>query len=105
MGKWTYVLLNLVFFFPVLFLIWFRYAGVVWRERRFVIYAGLFGFVIFFIIDPVATYWGAWGFDYTKTLGIRFGFSVLEELVWAMLVSIIVAIAISVAAPREEGKK
>lgn len=102
MGKWTYVTLNILFFTPVLVLVWKKYRRTIMEEKRFLVIAGLFGFCIFFIIDPLATYWGAWGFDYTKTLGIRFGFSVIEELVWAMLVSTIVALAVSVGARKEE---
>lgn len=79
-----------------------RFWKIVKKEKFFIIYAGIFGFLIFFIIDPAATNWGAWGFDYSKTLGIYFRLSVVEELIWAMLVSMIGAVAVAIAASKEE---
>jgi lycopene cyclase domain-containing protein len=106
MTKWTYTILNIVFFAPIILLIYKRYWATVKKEKKFIILSAILGFIIFFIIDPIATHWGAWGFDYRKTLGIYFGLSVIEELIWAMLVSMITATAIAVAANKEEqGKK
>ena|SRR3989344_6435123 len=95
MGKWTYVSLNVIFFTPVIIFAVLRYWTLIKQEKKFILAAGLFGFLIFFIVDIVATYWMAWEFDPNQTLGIRFGKSVLEELVFGIIVSIIVAVAIS----------
>lgn len=102
MSKWTYTLLNVIFFVPIILYIWGRYRKTVLENKRFILASAIFGLLIFFVIDPIATRTGAWSFDYAKTLGIHFGKSVVEELSWAILVSSITAVAVSVGAGKEE---
>jgi len=63
---------------------------------------GLFGFVMFFIVDPIATYWKAWEWDYSKTVNILIGYSTFETIIWAILVCAAVALAVAVGAEKEE---
>ncbi|MCL4387481.1 hypothetical protein M1307_03780 [Patescibacteria group bacterium] len=75
------------------------------KNRKTITVASILGFLSFFLVDPVATHWGAWGFDYTKTLGINFGKSVIEELIWNILVFNILALVVISAAEKEEKKE
>lgn len=102
MHKWTYTILNIVFFVPVIILIWVKYRRIIYKNKLLILLAGLFGFVSFFIVDPIATKWGAWSFDYSQTLGIFIGKSVLEELIWIVLVCMVLAVAVARAAEKEE---
>ncbi len=80
---------------------------VIWRRTilarlEFILLSGLIGGVMFFIIDLPATSWGAWSTNYAKTLGPMFGWSVLEELIWAILVFISAAAMIEVLVSGEK---
>ena len=105
MGKWTYTLLNFLFFVPVLWYAWTKHRVVIKREKKLIIISAIFGLVLFFLVDPIATYWGAWNYDYSQTFNVRLGYSVIEELIWAVLVSTIMGIAVAVGADREDSKR
>src|ERR1035437_2444428 len=102
MDKWSYTILNIIFFIPVIAFLFFRYKEIIFKKLHFVLMSGLFGAILVFIIDLPATNWKAWQYDYTKTLGINFGKSVFEELVWVILICMIVAIIIEIFFERQK---
>jgi len=104
MGKWTYTLLNFLFFVPVLWYAWSKYKVIIRKERKFIFITALCGLILFFLVDPVATSWGAWSYDYSQTFNVRIGYSVVEELVWAVLLSTVMGIAVAVGANHDERK-
>ncbi len=104
-GKLTYTLLNIKFFAPVYFVLLVIYWREVKRNITFIKWSIVFAIIAFFLVDPLATAWNAWGYDYNKTLGITIGKSVIEELIWFILVCIILAIVVSICAEKEEKKK
>jgi len=94
MDKWTYTILDIIFFAPLIIPV-LIYRKLILKRWKFILASGLFGF-LFFIIDLPATKWGAWQFDYSKTLGPIFGKSVIEELIWTILVCMTVALMIEI---------
>ena len=102
MLKWTHTILNIIFFVPVIVFAFYRYKKIISRNKKFLISAALIGATLFFIVEPFATGWGAWSFDYNQTLGIKIGSSLIEEVIWGILVSTIVALAVLVGAEKEE---
>ncbi len=94
MDRYTYTVLDIIFFAPFI-LVWVVACRTLIVERwKFILSAGLLGIAIFFVMDLPATFSGAWTMNYAKTLGIRLGPSVFEELVWTILVSVSVGIII-----------
>jgi hypothetical protein len=92
-----YVFLMLKYYTPIFLVAILIYWKKIFRIRKYLLFVALFAIIAFFIVDPIATYWEAWGFDYDMTLNIRIlGNSVLEELVWAILLCLFVGIVISV---------
>lgn len=79
----------------ILFLL-LRYKDIIFARIKFILLSGLLGGVLFFIIDLPATRWGAWSMNYEKTIGPMFGGSVVEELIWVILVMIIIASMVEV---------
>lgn len=104
-NSWTYMVLNARFFAPVFVILFLFFNKTIAKNIRLIKWSIVFAVVAFFIVDPFATSWGAWGYDYSKTLGIGFGKSVIEELVWAILVCIVLAIVVAFCADKEEKKK
>lgn len=104
MNKFTYLFLDFIFFTPVLIFAYLRYKRLIIEKIKFIWFAVFAGVILFFIIDPVATFWGAWEFDRSQTLGIYFGKSNLEELIFSILVSLVVAIAVMAGKRREDRK-
>jgi|SRR3989344_2831647 len=103
MDKWSYTILNLIFFLPFIVVFWFGiYSKLFSQKLRFVLISGFLGLVYFFIVDLPATSWGAWTIDYSKTLNMRFGNSVLEELIWTILVFMMIAFVLEILLKRKE---
>ncbi len=96
MDKYTYLILDGLFFLPLMSVTFFLYGRTLKKRWKFICIAGLLGAIWFFIVDPLALTWGAWTMDYTKTVGIRFGPSVVEEFIWGILVCMNVAILIEI---------
>lgn len=103
MNKWLYTILNIIFFLPIIIVFWFGvYRRIFFKKLKFFLISGLLGVVYFFIVDLPAMAWRAWEFDYSKTLGVAFGKSVVEELVWVVLVFMTVAVIIEVLMERNK---
>ena len=97
MDKWTYTILNIWFFVPSIVFFWFGiYRKLFFKRWKFMLISGLVGVGYFFAVDVPATALKAWEFGYSKTLGISVGTSVLEELIWMILVFMTVALIIEV---------
>ncbi len=97
-------MLNIKYFLPILVVLGLFFHNTIRRRWKFIVIAGWVGFFLFFAIDPLATHWEAWSFDYSQTLNIRFGKSVLEELVWGILVMMISAAAVAILMERKTKK-
>jgi lycopene cyclase domain-containing protein len=104
MTKFVYLFLDFIFFTPVLVFAFLRYKKLILENKKFVWFSVFAGAVLFFIVDPIATFWNAWEFDRSKTLGIYFGKSNLEELIFGILVCFVVAVAL-LAGMKREGNK
>ncbi|MFZ3015895.1 MAG: hypothetical protein WA101_02760 [Minisyncoccia bacterium] len=101
MDKWTYTILNIIFFTPVI-IIFVSYRNILLKRWKFILISGFLGIIYFFIVDILATNWKAWEYDYTKTLGINFSKSVFEELIWMVLVWVTISILIEIYLERKE---
>lgn len=104
MGKYTYFILNLIFFVPPLYLIVTKYSHHLKRYSKLLIVTSVFAGVFYFIADPLAAYWGAWNYHFEKTLGIRIGDSVFETFLWSIFIAIIFGLLVGVLADREDKK-
>lgn len=102
MGKWTYTILDIIFFVPLIVFCVFRYRSILKKRLEFIFFSGLVGGVLYFIIDIPATYWGAWTMNLAKTFPPIVGLSVFEELVWAILVCMTVAVVIEVVLSKKK---
>lgn len=106
MEKYSYFIVDILFLGPALFYAFLKFRKVVRKNILFIIFSFFFGFFGFWVVDPVAISWGAWGYDVHKTLGVMLpGGSVIEELLWALLVAPLLGILVSVFAEREEKGK
>jgi len=101
MGKFTYLFLDVIFFVPVLIFTFLRYKKLIYEKKKFICFSAVLGVILFFIVDPVATFWNAWEFDRSQTLDIYFWKSNLEELIFAILVSLVVTVALLAGIRRE----
>ncbi len=100
MDKYTYLILDALFFIPFILLWILLFRKIILTGLKFIFISGLLGGIVFFVIDLPATLWGAWTTNYEKTLGPMFATSVIEELIWAILVFMSVAIMIEVLLER-----
>lgn len=96
MTKFLYLILDVVFFTPLLAVLYMRFRRLLLKKRKFLLVSGFLGILLFFIVDPIAIYWGAWGYDYEKTLGVKLSYGVLEEMVFGILATMTVAAAICI---------
>ena len=102
MSKWTYTILDILFFLPFILVFWFGiYKKIFFRKLKFILTSGFVGIIYFLLVDLPATKWKAWEFDYAKTLNIKIGSSVLEELIWIVLVFMAVALMIEIGLQRK----
>lgn len=101
----TYLFLDILFLGIPLVWIILNHKILIRRYRKLVIYAVLFGTVGYAVAEQLGTFWHAWGYDRGKTLGIQIGSSVLETYVFAVLVSVIIALVTAICAEAEEKKK
>lgn len=95
MNEYTYTIFNIIFFgltVPAIFI----YRKLVIKKMKFILISGFVGALYFFTVDLQMTKLKAWEYDYSKTLGIRFDFAIVEELIWMILVFMLVAVAIEV---------
>lgn len=103
MEKYKYILFDLIFFLPPILFVIVRYKKLLAKNLGVLFFAGFFGIVGFFIVDPFAVIWGAWGYNYKTTLGVILpGGAVIEEIIWALFVSILLGCFVIVSAERED---
>jgi|GEM_PF-2941800 lycopene cyclase domain-containing protein len=105
MIKFSYLFLDFVFFAPVLIFAFLKYKKLISENKKFIWFSTFAGVVLFFIVDPIATFWNAWNFDRSKTLGIYIGKSNLEELIFSILVCLVVAVALLAGIRSEKNKQ
>lgn len=104
MDKYTYILLNIIFFTPLLFVLYKRHKKQIAKYYKLIIFACSFATCILFPLDYIAVKWHAWGYNYGKTLGLRFGGAVIEEYLFALLICFIIAVTVGILADAEEKK-
>lgn len=86
--RFTY--LGFLLLFGALFhgLLWARNAPFLWARRAVLLKVILIAEAWMLITDPIGGYWGAWFFDFDKTLGwTLFGLMPLEDLLGIAVVS------------------
>lgn len=94
MNKLSYVILNIVFFAPVLIFALIKYWNLIARKWKFILASAIGGIIYFFAVDILAVRWKTWEYIPNKTLGFRLFGAELEEFIWVILVFIMLAIAI-----------
>lgn len=102
--KFLLSLLNILFFSPVL-LVLFKKRETIKPYKGLVLFGAFLGLIAYFIGETLFMYWKAYWYDFDKTLGIRIGDSVLEILIWSILVPTVVAVVVVSCAEREEKKE
>lgn len=105
MSHYVYLLLNVIFFGIAFAFLRLRYKKELKKSFKLVIAGVIFAFVGYFITELPATYWGAWAYYSNSVLGIFIGKSVIETLIWAIVLGAMLGMAVSVFASREEKKK
>jgi uncharacterized membrane protein len=105
MSNLAYLGLDIIFFTPLLLLLIGYLSPHILKHFKYIIFCSFLGAVYFFTVDPFATKWGAWQFNYGRTLNIRIGLGVIEKLLWAILCFFILAVVISMVADAEEKRK
>lgn len=103
--SYTYLLLNLFFIGIPIFLVTRKYYKKLIKQGKLFFLTLVFAVIGYFVVDPLATSWGAWNYHFEKTLGILIGTSVIETLMWAVAIAVLFTILVSVLAEKEEKKK
>ncbi len=105
MVNYMYLLLNVIFFVAAFAFLFVRYPKEIKKSFKLAVAGSIFGFLGYFLTELPATYWGAWAYYRNSVVGIYIGKSVIETLLWAVLLGVIVGVAVSVFASREEKGK
>ncbi len=105
MGKFSYLILNFLFFSPIVIFLWIKFRNPIKKYKKLITYAGFLGVLYFFIVDPVAVSWQAWSYDENLNLGIKFWGTLLEELIWSILVFMIVSVVVCILVDAVENKQ
>lgn len=105
MDKFYYSGFLVLFLTPLLIFVLRAYKKSVKKRKKLIFVMAIIGFLSFLIMMPVAAQWGAWHYDYAKTLNIRIGKELLETLIWQIISCILLAIVVDSLAEKEEKKK
>ncbi len=105
MGKLTYIITLAVSFSPLVSWVLIRQYKTIIKNLRFVVVSTLLGVPFFFILEPIAVYWRAWGYNPEKTLGINPAGGTIETLIFTILGCFLTSVAVSALAAREEKGK
>jgi lycopene cyclase domain-containing protein len=103
--RWSYLGYTLMFCLPPLALLWLRreFAARMTRDLGRILAASLLLTVYGCIIWPVALKMGAWSYAGDRILDIKlFGYVYLEDAVWWLLISFLLASFISLSRRYEE---
>lgn len=88
MTHFTYLTMTIIAGLIFHAILWARNARFLWSQRRIIATVALVSVVWQFIVDPIGGRWGAWFFDFEKTLGlVFFGVMPIEDLVGIAIVS------------------
>ncbi len=86
--RFTYLALTLAAALIFHGILWARNARYLWSQRRVILTVVLIAEVWMLLTDPIGGRWGAWFFDFDKTLGVRlWGVMPLEDLIGIAVVS------------------
>ncbi len=103
MQSLSYLLLILFFSVPVILYIVINYRDLLVMYKKSILACVGLSVFLFFIVDTSATYFYAWQYDYAKTLNIIIHErSVLEDLIWTLPVSFVLAVAAALAHHRHK---
>lgn len=102
MPKYTYLLLDLVFFIPIFIFLFLNYYTTIKRYRQLLWLVALGGVVVFFTVDLYSVHINAWYFSHSKTLGIFLDKEPIEQLLFPILTSVMSAIITMVLADEED---
>lgn len=102
MEQLTFLILNSIFFLPAAVFLIYRHGKIIFQYKKFLLATAILGILCFVVLEQIAVTWGAWGYDNQKTLGIYLGVSVIEMLIWTILVPLIVASVVIISAIKEE---
>lgn len=105
MGKFTYIILDCVFFLPPIYFVLRHYTHHVRKYFKLLLVTILFSGIFYFLVDPLAAYWGAWNYHFEKTLGIRIGDSVIETFFWSLFIAVLFGLLVGVLADNEDKKE
>jgi len=88
MNPFTYISLTIISALIFHGILWARNGRFLWSQRRVILTVAVIGVVWQFVFDPIGGQWGAWFFDFGKTLGLTFfGVMPIEDLIGAAIVS------------------
>ena len=90
----TYFLLEVGWALPVILLHWLLGGDRLWRRRAIILRAVLPLTVYLSAVDTVAIHNGIWSIDRARTLDLRFGSLVFEEVLFFLLSSLMVVQAL-----------
>jgi lycopene cyclase domain-containing protein len=77
--------------------LWARNGRYLWRQRGLIARVVVIAEAWMLITDPIGGHWGAWYFDFDKTLGLRlFAVMPVEDLLGIAVVSSAAACAVLV---------
>lgn len=105
MDKFTLIKLEIIIFFPIIAILFIKYRGILARFKKLLVLGALTGLPLYFIGELAFMYWKTYFYNYDKTLGIIIRGSVIEILIWCILVTFITSAAVIIAADKEETRK
>jgi len=69
-------------------ILWARNARYLWSQRRVILIVVLIAELWMLVTDPIGGRWGAWFFDFNRTLGLwLFGVMPVEDLIGIAVIS------------------
>lgn len=105
MERFAYSALLVLFLIPTFWVVIARFKKQISKLKTLILIMAIFGAVGFVVTIPLGAYWGAWGYDFSKTWNIHVGADLLETFFWSIAGCIVLAIAVGSLAEREEKKK
>lgn len=94
MSRFYYSGFLALFLIPLIIFIVTHYKRSIQKRKKLIEVMAVVGLVTFLLMMPIAAYWGAWHYDYSKTWDIRIGYEVLETWIWQVISCVILAIAV-----------
>ena len=104
-GKFTYFYYTLSFTLPLIFVLWIYFYSILVKNIRLISLTTIILTIYGFFIWPLALVWKAWAYDFSKTLSIKLLGTVLEDVVWWLLVSFLISSVTVVMLKKEKNKE